>query len=293
MKVFPARIFILVLFILTAVFVFAHPSYFGGQSATVLGSSSDKLLTVAFLDVGQGDSIYIETFDGLQMLIDGGPDNTVLRELPKQLSLWDRDLDLVLATHPDKDHIGGLIDVLKRYEVGKIITTENVSDSAVSGAFSEAVKNETTDILLARAGQVLQLGASTSIAIFSPASDPTSWESNTSSIVLQLRFGEIEFMFTGDATVNIEEYLSKTYGDVLESEVLKLGHHGSRTATADLFLDVVMPEYAVVSAGRGNSYGHPHTEVVDKVSEREINLLSTADSGTVVFKSDGKRVWLE
>ncbi len=293
MSVLRARILFLTALIFLVGFVFLYPGYIGQQSASSAGSLSDEILTVAFLDVGQGDAIFIETFDGVQLLIDGGPDNTVLRELPRQMSIWDRDLDIVLSTHPDKDHIGGLVDVLARYQVDKIITTENTSDSAVSSSFSSAVKNETSDILLARAGQTIQLGASTTLVIFSPASDPTSWESNTSSIVLQLRYGDIEFMLTGDATLNIEEYIGKTYGDVLESEVLKLGHHGSRTATADLFLDLVMPDYAVVSAGKGNSYGHPHTEVLDKLSKRNIELFSTAEQGTVVFKTDGQQIWIE
>jgi competence protein ComEC len=189
--------------------------------------------------------------------------------------------------------VGGLVDVLSRYQVGKIIETENKNETAVSDAFSNQVKKEGAEIFLARAGQVLTLGASTSIKIFSPAFNPEDWESNASSIVAKVTYGEIDFLLTGDAPSNIEEYLVKVYGSELASEVLKLGHHGSRTSTSDLFLNTVRPAFAIVSAGKGNNYGHPHTEVVDRILGRSINLKSTIESGSIVFKSDGQRVWVE
>lgn len=253
----------------------------------------ETLLTVVFLDIGQGDAIFIETPDGKQMLIDGGPGRAVLRELPKYMSIFDRSIDVVVATHPDKDHVGGLVDVLSRYKVGKIIETENKNETAVSDAFSNYANKEEAEIFLARAGQVLTLGASTSIKIFSPAFDPKDWESNASSIVAKVTYGDIDFLLTGDAPSNTEEYMVKVYGSQLTSEVLKLGHHGSRTSTSDLFLNTVRPTFAVVSAGRGNNYGHPHKEVTDRILARGINLKSTIENGSVVFKSDGQRVWVE
>ncbi len=264
-----------------------------GQLAQLFGAKGDGLLTVAFLNVGQGDAIFIETPDGLQLLIDGGPDASVLRELPKEMPFWDKSIDVILATHPDKDHIGGLVDVLGRYEVSEIIKTENDSDTAVSSALVFASTAEGAKIHNARAGEVITLGASTTLTILSPASNPTNWESNNSSIVAKLSYGEIDFMLTGDAPIGIEEYLVETYGEALESEVLKLGHHGSRTSSASDFLDEVSPLYAVVSAGLNNRYGHPHKEVVEAVEKRGIKLVSTATSGTSVFKSDGKSVWLK
>lgn len=178
------------------------------QLAQGLGfKSSDGFLTVAFLDVGQGDAIFVETPDGVQLLIDGGPDAGVLREISKVMPFWDRTIDVVLATHPDKDHIGGLVDVLGRYQVSEIIRTENESDTAVSSAFVFMEADEGAISHLAKAGDVIQLGASTSLTIFSPSGDPTNWESNTSSIVAQLKYGDIEFMLTGDAPMGIEEYL--------------------------------------------------------------------------------------
>jgi competence protein ComEC len=144
-----------------------------------------------------------------------------------------------------------------------------------------------------QAGEVIMLGASTTLTVLSPAGDAADWESNNSSIVVKVSYGEIDFMLTGDAGVGIEEYLIEEYGEALDSEVLKLGHHGSRTSTAERFLQVVSPEYAVVSAGKDNRYGHPHTEVVEKVADYGSEIVSTAEQGTIIFKTDGENVWLE
>jgi competence protein ComEC len=287
-----ARIIAAALILIGSILVWQPTSRWSEQLATLAGAD-DGLLTVAFLDVGQGDAIYIETPDGVQALIDGGPDSTVLRELPKVMPFWDRSLDVVLATHPDKDHIGGLVDVLTRYVVDTIVRTDNRSDTAVSSAFVLMSSEEGAVLHETQAGEVIMLGASTTLTVLSPAGDAADWESNNSSIVVKVSYGEIDFMLTGDAGVGIEEYLIEEYGEALDSEVLKLGHHGSRTSTAERFLQVVSPEYAVVSAGKDNRYGHPHTEVVEKVADYGSEIVSTAEQGTIIFKTDGENVWLE
>ncbi len=263
-----------------------------GQSATLFDTES-PYLQVTFLDVGQGDAILIETPDGVQALIDGGPDGTVLRELARELPWGDRTLDLVVGTHPDKDHIGGLVDILARYTVASILTTENTGETMTASAYQKALTAETAVVHMARAGQVYTLGASTTLTILSPERDPSMLESNTASIVAKLSYGDIDFLLTGDAPESIEDYISVTYGEQLQSEVLKLGHHGSRTSTGQLFLETVQPQYAVVSAGRDNSYGHPHEEVVSRVTAEGVALRSTADSGRVKFVTDGTKLWEE
>ena len=257
------------------------------------GEKSDGLLTVAFLDVGQGDAIFIETPDGVQVLIDGGPDRGVLPELAKVMPLFDRTLDVVLATHSDKDHIGGLVDVLSRYTVKNIVRTENKNDTSVTDIFLALAEIEEGKLYIASAGQQLQLGASTTLAVLSPSGDPREWESNTASIVAQLQFGEVAFMLTGDAPIGIEDYIAASYGELIQSDVLKLGHHGSKTSSGEVFLKTVAPNYAIVSAGADNRYGHPHAEVINRAKAVGATVLSTAESGTLIFKSDGKRVWVE
>lgn len=255
-------------------------------------SDKSEYLTVSFLDVGQGDAIHVKTPDGYELLIDGGPSSGVLRELSLSRSFFDRTIDVVIATHPDKDHIAGLIDVLDRYKVGWIIQTNTKNETPVSRAFSEAVNNEDATVVAAWTGQVFKLGASTTVKILSPEGDTTDWNSNTSSIIVQVVYGDTEFMLTGDAPQSIEEYLAGKYGNVLESEVLKLGHHGSKTSSAESFLDFVDPKFAVVSAGSDNRYGHPNQEVIERVEDRKVSILSTAEIGTVVFQSNGEEVWL-
>jgi competence protein ComEC len=256
-------------------------------------SIEENILTVRFLDVGQGDSIQISTPDGYELLIDGGPSADVLRELAKGRDFFDKSIDIVVSTHPDTDHIGGLSDVLERYEIGAIMETEVEHDVEAARAFARATKEEGVQVISAQAGQEIKVGASTTIRILSPLGDTTSWESNTASIVVQVIYGEIEFMLTGDAPSSIEDYLVSSYGASLESDVLKLGHHGSKTSTSENFLNTVKPDYAIVSAGKDNRYGHPHGEVTARTREAGAEILSTAEQGTIVFKSDGKEVWVE
>lgn len=262
-------------------------------SNTVVSFSGSEYLTVRFLDVGQGDSIQVITPDGYEMLIDGGATSLVLRELANGRDFFDKDIDVVIATHPDTDHIGGLVDVLDRYQVGMILESQVEHDASAAQAFELIAKEEGSEIISAQAGQVIQLGASTTVRILSPNGDTTNWESNTASIIVQVIYGDMEFLLTGDAPSSIEDYLVGVYGADLESEVLKLGHHGSKTATSEYFLEAVNPDFAVVSAGMDNRYGHPHQDVVSRVLEKGIEIVSTAESGTIVFKTDGREVWME
>jgi len=256
-------------------------------------TGQNNLLTVRFLDVGQGDAIHIVTPDGYELLIDGGPSATVLRELAKGRSPFDRTIDVVLATHPDTDHVGGLVDVLGRFQVGMIIESVVDHNALAAKAFDQAAAAEGAQIIAAQAGQKLQLGASTTIRILSPSGDTTNWQSNNASVIVQLIYGDIKFMLTGDAPSSIEDFLVTKYGESLESDVLKLGHHGSKTSSSELFLEYVQPKYAVVSAGIDNRYGHPNPAVLERVTNVESTIVSTAEQGTIVFISDGKAVWIE
>jgi competence protein ComEC len=248
-------------------------------------------LQVHFLDVGQGDSALIETPSGAQVLIDGGADGNVLRELSQVMDFGDKTIDMVVGTHPDKDHIGGLIDVLKLYEVKTILTTENAGETATAKTYSKLKTAEGAEIINARRGQEFALDASTTLRVIFPDSDPSDMETNTSSIVLQLVYGDSEFLFMGDSPKSIEEYLVLIEGEHLQSDVLKIGHHGSRTSTSELFLDEVQPQFAVISAGKENSYGHPHVEVTDMLFNFRVEMLETAEEGTITFLSDGSQLW--
>ena len=250
-----------------------------------------KTFDIPALDGGQGDAILIETRNGVQVLIDGGRDAQVLAELASVIPFGDREIDMLVGTHPDLDHIGGLTDVLERYEVKTILKTENKGESDTAQRYEQLAQSEGAEIIYARRGQVFALDASTTLRVLFPETDPAELESNTSSIVLQLTHGSSTFLFTGDSPKSIEEYLVLTEGEHLRSDVLKVGHHGSRTSTSEMFLDEVQPTYAIISAGKDNSYGHPHVEVTDLLFNSRVQSFTTAQEGTITFRSDGTHVW--
>ena len=285
------RLLVLCVLSLCCVAVLAF-SFTSEASQSLLGARS-PYLQVHYLDVGQGDAALIETPSGVQVLVDGGANATVLRRLGEEMSFFDRSIDVVVGTHPDKDHIGGLIDVLKRYSIATIFTTENKGDSGTSDLYNKLKTAEDAEVINVRRGQTVTLDASTSMRMLFPDSDPTNMESNTSSIVFQLVYGSTTFMFTGDSPKGIEEYLVLVEGEHLKSDVLKAGHHGSRTSTSELYLDEVQPQFAIISAGKDNSYGHPHVEVTDLFFNKGVQILETAKEGTITMVSNGQTIWQE
>jgi len=248
------------------------------------GACPSAHLCVVFLDVGQGDSIFIQSPTGVQMLIDGGRGSAVLRPLSSVMGFFDKTIDYVLITHPDADHIGGLVSVFDRYDVGGVIRTEAESGSAVWRAVHERLEG---DVYIARRTQVYDLGGGATLSILFPSGDFSALDRNESSIVARLVYGESEFLFMGDAPVATEEALLT---DTIQSDVLKVGHHGSKTSTSKAFVARVSPEYAVISAGADNPYGHPHSEVLETLLGSIIK--NTADEGSIFMVSDGKDIWV-
>lgn len=275
------RFAILGLLIVIALLVWGY--YFSLQDS--------RTLTVAFLDVGQGDAIFVESPSGAQVLIDGGPGRAVLRELGRHMGFFDRTIDVVVATHPDSDHIGGLPDVLGLYSVSRILDPGITHDTPAYRAFLDASEQEPGALFVyARRGHIIDLGGGAYIRTLFPDRDVSNVESNDGSIIMQLVYGDTSFLLTGDAPVSIEQYLSFTDREHLASDVLKVGHHGSRTSSSELFVGWVSPEYGVISRGCDNRYGHPHEEVLATFTNFEIEILDTCEEGTIVFKSDGERV---
>lgn len=248
------------------------------------------ILTVSFLDVGQGDAIFIDAPSGRQVLIDGGKGRVVLRELGKQMPWYDRSIDLALATHPDQDHIGGLVDVLARYAVDTILESSVFDDGSDAKAFEEASAREGAARFIAERGQIIDLGEGAYLEVLFPDRDVPGLETNTGSVITRLVYGETAFMLTGDSPQSIEKYLVQLSGEALASNVLKVGHHGSKTSSHESFVGFVNPEYAVYSRGCDNSYGHPHADVRALFARFEIETLDTCEEGTITFVSDGRSV---
>ncbi len=271
-----------------------------------LNESRGGLLEVSFLDVGQGDAIFIQAPSGRQVLIDGGRGSIVLRRLAAVSHWYDRSIDVVIATHPDADHIGGLIDVLDRYNVGTVVRSSVEGDTQMWRTFIERITREGALDVVAVRGHIIDLGDGAYLEILSPDRSVPHVETNTGCVVARLVYGETAFMLSCDAPQAIEKYLVALDGSTrlttgsstsltaggsgLTSNVLKAGHHGSKTSSAISFVGFVGPEYAVLSRGCKNSYGHPHKQTLDTFARLQIPTLDTCVLGTITFVSDGKTV---
>lgn len=250
-------------------------------------------LKVAFLDIGQGDSIYIEAPNGAQMLIDGGRGAKVLGELSRLMPFGDRSIDVVVATHPDADHIGGLVNVLDYYEVENFIESGASSQSKVFQNLESKIEKEKSKRLLGRAGTKVMLDEERGIyfeILYPDAKSVSHWDTNDASIVGKLVYGDTSVLLTGDSPLEKELYLVRTYPEILDVDILKLGHHGSRTSSSENFLRSTTPSVAIISAGLDNQYGHPHKEVLDKLKFLKIPYLATYDKGTIICTSDSLKI---
>lgn len=250
-------------------------------------------LRISILDVGQGDSILIQSPTGVNVLVDGGPDRSVVRELPTRMGPLDRTIDLMVETHPDKDHIAGLADVLESYEVKHFMSPGLPNDTNVFARLVADVEKESgVSVYTARRGQRIHLGDGAYADVLYPDHDVSHLRAtNDASIVLHVVYGDTSFMLTGDLPSTIEDVLvASVSAESLKSDVLKAGHHGSKYSTDDLWLQAVAPSTVVISAGKGNTYGHPSPEALARVQKFGARILSTIDSGTITFESDGTRV---
>jgi len=249
-------------------------------------------LVVAFLDVGQGDAIFIKTPDGHQMLVDGGANSGVLRELGKVMPFYDRSIDVVIATHADQDHIGGLVEVLKRFKVDLFIETNTTSTSAVYMELENLIKEKNIKKEIITSPEILTLGSGVEFNILYPTQNTAGWDTNDASIVGKLIYGNNSLLLTGDLPQNMEKYLVGKYGSFLKSDVLKIAHHGSKNSNSEIFIGTVSPAYSIISAGINNRYGHPNKEALDILNQFGSQILKTMDGGMVEFKSDGENLIL-
>lgn len=247
-------------------------------------------LAVSFLDIGQGDSIFIQAPSGRQVLIDGGPDSSVLRQLSRVSPWYDHSIDVVVATHPDADHIAGLVDVLRRYQISTIVQSSVLGSTPVWNAFEKSIQEENAHVILAVRGQAIDLGGGAYLEVLFPDRSVAHVETNVGCVVARLVYGKTAFMLPCDTTSAIEKYLVQLGTTTLKSNVLKAAHHGSKTSSSLIFVGYVDPEYAVISRACHNSYGHPNQETLDTFARFEIPVLDTCKEGTITFVSDGQTV---
>ncbi|MDI6602088.1 MAG: ComEC/Rec2 family competence protein [Thermoanaerobacteraceae bacterium] len=256
----------------------------GGQEQEIDNSK----LNIHFLDVGQADSIFITMPDGKSMLIDAG-NNEDGKGIVKYLEgLGIARIDVLIGTHPHEDHIGGMDDVIKGFDIGKFYMPKASSNTKTFEDVLDAANAKGLKIVSTRAGTNIVLSDEVAIEVLAPNSQ--SYEDlNNYSIVLRLTYGDKRFLFMGDAEKLSEiEMLKRGYD--LNSDLIKIGHHGSSSSTSEEFLAAVSPEYAVISVGEGNDYGHPHKETMDLLKKYGITVYRTDECGTVVASSDGENI---
>jgi len=249
-------------------------------------------LKVHFIDVGQGDSILIESPSGRIVLIDGGPRTAGEKVVSYLKKAGISAIDIVIGTHPHEDHIGGLIEVLRNFPVREVIDPGVVHTTKTFEDYLTIIDQRNIPFTEGRAGMSRDLGAGAVMQILHPSS-PSSSHLNDASIVARVVYGQMSFLFTGDAEEKSEFEMLARSNIQLNSTVLKVGHHGSRTSTSQAFLDAVNPNHAVIMCGKDNRYGHPHQEVLSRLAAAGVQVLRTDIHGTMVMSATKDAVIIE
>lgn len=272
-----------VLFMITVVvwvFVFAE-------------NSKGDILEIDFFDVGQGDAIFVETGDDRQILIDGGPSNVILDKLGKELPFYDRYIDLIILTHPEYDHINGLIEVIKRYNIGAIITNGVVRDTNQYKEWIRTIQEKDIPTYIAQLGGQIDLGDNIKMDILYPFENLVGQQiskTNNTSIVGKLIYKNFELLLTGDIEKSVERKLLNSNIN-LKSDILKVPHHGSKTSSTEEFLRAVDSVLNIIQAGKDNKYGHPHQEVLDRMANPSHPMgqvvFVTGRDGDIEILTDG------
>lgn len=250
-----------------------------------LPSEPQGNINAHFIDVGQADSILIKTDSGA-MLIDGGNNEDAGKVVKYLKSQGIKKLDYVIGTHPHEDHIGGLDAVVDSFEIGNIMMPKAQSNTKTFESLLKAIKNKGLKVTTAKTGIVFELDNETKCEVLAPIYDSYD-DKNDYSAVIRITHGNTSFLFEGDASTTVEKEMILN-GANLKADVLKVGHHGSKSSTSKSFLKAVSPKYAVITVGKDNDYKHPHQEVLERLNN--INVLRTDEDGTIIISSDGNEI---
>ncbi|EHL18065.1 hypothetical protein HMPREF9630_01321 [Peptoanaerobacter stomatis] len=252
--------------------------------------NTSPTLQVHFIDVGQGDSTLIITPDKKTVLIDAGDEQHSSRTTGYIKSQGIDKLDLVIATHPDADHIGGMDKIIKNFDIGMFSMPLVSKDTKQYKEIKQELKNKKLKNKPLYTGDGLSIGKDVKLQILSPQKNRTYSDTNEYSIVARLLYKEVSFLFMADATMENEIAIINDFDDI-RADVLKLGHHGSSTSTSDYFLGKVNPSIGVISCGKNNKYGHPHKEVMNLLEKYNIMIFRTDEQGSIVLYSDGYKIY--
>lgn len=246
---------------------------------------------VIFLDVGQGDSIFITTASGRQVLVDAGKYSNITQKISNYMSVSDRSIDVLIATHPDIDHVAGFETILDEYSIDLFLHSGLLAGAPVYRTIAKKVRENNISAHAVVAGDKIKIDTDMYLEVLSPYTGQKIDEPNDHSVVVRVVYKDKAILLTGDASKITEQNLVSMYGERLESEVLKLGHHGSKTSTDNHFVKTVNPQYGIISASCDNSFGHPHASVLRTLDENEVTELNTCEKEDIVFEfNDGNWV---
>lgn len=268
-------------YILSGIIIF----YFMMFVSPLVLSAEQESIFVHFINVGQGDSILVQTPENKHILIDGGPPRSgkkVVQYLKKQNV---KKIDLLIATHPDIDHIGGLINVLKSIPVKKALDIGKVHTTKTFMGYMYQLFKQKTPLVIAEEGKMLDVSETVELKVLNAYDSGEN--NNEASLVLQLSYGEINFLFMGDVGKEVESQLLDEYN--LQADIMKIGHHGSKTSTSLSFLEAVNPQIAFITYQQGNKYGHPVDHVIQNLHRVDAQIFSTGVYGDTVVETDGEK----
>ena len=245
----------------------------------------ENQLQITYIDVGQGDSAFIQFPNGKTMLIDAG-ESSAYEKISKSIdSTKTTHIDVIVATHPHADHIGSMANIIKNYSIGKIYMPKATSNTKTFETLLQTIADHNLKITEAKNGVTINLDETVAVEILSPISAKYD-DTNNYSVVLKITYKDTSFLFTGDAEIFVEEELIDNGLDI-SADVLKVGHHGSTTSTSAAFLRNVRPTYAIISVGADNSYGHPKQKVLDRLADFGVTVYRTDELGTITLTSNG------
>lgn len=250
--------------------------------------NNQLFLTVVVCDVGQGDAILLKSSQGFDMLIDGGPPSSAaLNCLGKFLPPWDTTIELLVITHPDLDHIGGLVEIVRRYQINKVISSGASSPSNYYQLLLKELANRQVRVTMVRAGDLINITPDFKANILWPMVTSSGMSTNYQSLVMKVNFGQAAIILTGDVEQEAEAEIVKINKDI-KSDLLKISHHGSRSASSELWLKALRPQTALISVGTNNRYGHPHPTVLRRLQNLGISINRTDQSGDLVWQTYGQ-----
>lgn len=256
---------------------------------------TDRYFHFVMCDVGQGDGMYIRTPGDIDIVVDGGPDSSILSCLSDHMPFWDRDIDMVFLTHGHSDHVSGLLEILSRYDVQYFVTQDDLGEGDILEALHQALDMSSTEVRLVQAGEKMRVGE-VGIQIVWPTrefldtTDDTlsSFDKNSSSLTILVSYGDVDILLTGD----VEEYVVRDVLSAHDVDILKMAHQGSYTGTGEETFSVQRPGLALISVGE-NSYGHPHESVLQELFDNSIPYMRTDEQGDIEVVSDGRRFWVK